>query len=82
MRIRARWGDDETKIYIGQIDRPPGSTGWEKVRQAQAAVAASVPGVRLIDTDPFPRQAADKTHLTGPGQVQLGDGFYDQYRPR
>jgi hypothetical protein len=82
MRIRARWGDDETKIYIGQIDRPPGSTGWEKVRQAQAAVAASVPGVRLIDTDPFPRQAADKTHLTGQGQVQLGDGFYDQYRPR
>ena len=82
MRIRARWGDDATTIYVGQIDRPPGSKGWEQVRRAQAAVAASTPGVHLVDTDPFPRQPADKIHLTGPGQVQLGDGFYDQYRGR
>lgn len=82
MRIRARWGDEQTRIYVGQIDRPPGTKGWDKVRQAQAAVAASVPGVHLIDTDPFPRQPADKVHLTASGQVQLGDGFYEQYRAR
>ncbi|MDO9430936.1 MAG: sialate O-acetylesterase [Phenylobacterium sp.] len=82
IRIRARWGDDQTKVYVGQIDRPPGSKTWEQVRQAQAAVAASVPDVHLIDTDLFPRQPADNTHFTGAGQVQLGDGFFDQYRAR
>lgn len=82
MRFRTRWGDEQTSVYVGQIDRPPGSKGWEKVRQAQAAVSTSVPGVHLIDTDPFPRQAADKVHFTGSGQVRLGDGFYEQYRAR
>lgn len=82
MRIRTRWGDEQTDVYVGQIDRPPGSKGWEQVRQAQAATAASVPDVDLVDTDPFPRQAADGVHLTGQGQIRLGDGFYEQYRTR
>ncbi len=82
MRIRTRWGDGQTSVYVGQIDRPPGSKGWERVRQAQAAVATAVPGVHLIDTDPLARQPADKVHFTASGQIQLGDGFYDQYSAR
>ena len=80
MRIRQRWGDGATKIYVGQIDRPPGSKGWEEVREAQAVAATKIPRVDLVDTDPFPRQPTDGVHLTGSAQVRLGDGFYELYR--
>ena len=80
MRIRQRWGDGTTKVYVGQIGRPPGSRGWEKVREAQAAAATSIPHVGLVDTDPFPRQPTDGVHFTGSAQVRLGDGFYEMYR--
>ena len=83
MHIRARWGDEQTRIYIGQIDDPPGSvTGWDEVRRAQAAVAAATPEVHLTDTDALPRQPSDGVHLTGAGQVGLGERFYELYRAR
>ena len=77
-RVRARWGDAETIIHIGQIDdHGPSGPGWRQVRKAQAAVAASDARVTLTDTDSFERQAADGTHLTAEGQARLGDGFHD-----
>lgn len=82
MRIRQRWGDDATEVYVGQIDRPPGSKGWEEVREAQAVAATTIPRVDVVDTDPFPRQPADGVHFTGSAQVRLGDGFYELYRTR
>ncbi len=79
--IRMRWGDKDTVVHIAQIDRPvPAKRGWDTVRTAQAAVAASTPGVTLIDTAPFERQPSDGTHLTAQGQVKLGDAFYEQVR--
>lgn len=80
IRIRQRWGDEATTVYVGQIDLPPGAKGWEEVRKAQAAAATSIPGVDLVDTDPFARQPADGVHFTGAGQIQLGDSFYELYR--
>ena len=73
-QVRARWGDGDTIVQIGQIDR---QAGWDAVRQAQAQVAAGDRRVTLTDTDPFERQPADGVHLTAEGQVRLGDGFYE-----
>lgn len=76
-KVRARWGDADTIVQIGQIDRP-GPAGWDTVRVAQADVVAKDRRATLTDTDPFERQVADGTHLTAQGQVRLGDGFYDR----
>lgn len=75
-QVRARWGDGDTVVQLGEIDRP-GKTGWETVREAQARAAAQDRNTTLTDTDPFERQASDGVHLTAQGQVRLGDGFYD-----
>lgn len=77
-QVRARWGDSETVVHIGQIDRHGSAEpGWETVRQAQAAVVASEAGTTLTDTDSFERQASDGMHLTAEGQMRLGDSFYE-----
>ncbi len=76
-QVRARWGDADTIVQIGQIDRP-GPAGWDAVRQAQAQVAGGDAKTTLTDTDPFERQPADGVHLTASGQVRLGDGFYER----
>ncbi|MBB3891541.1 hypothetical protein GGQ61_002269 [Phenylobacterium haematophilum] len=76
-QVRARWGDADTIVQIGQIDRP-GPAGWETVRQAQARVAGRDAKTTLTDTDPFERQPADGVHLTASGQVRLGDEFYER----
>lgn len=75
-QVRARWGDNDTIVQIGQIDRP-GPIGWEAVRRAQAQFVAADRKTTLTDTDPFERQPADGVHLTAEGQVRLGDDFYE-----
>lgn len=78
-RVRSRWGDGETVVHIGQIDRPERArAGWETVRTAQAAITAADRKTTLTDTDPFERQPSDGVHLTAQGQVRLGDGFYER----
>lgn len=80
VQVRTVWGDASTVFQIGRIDRlGEGYPGWPKVRQAQNAIAASDSRATLTDTDAFPRQPADRLHLTAEAQVRLGDGFFDAF---
>ena len=81
--VRATYGADLPfivgRLSTGQTslsDTPAEATQFNLVRNAQTAVAATLPRVSLIDTDTYGMNA-DNLHFNASGQQALGDDSAD-----
>ncbi|MEL6180820.1 MAG: sialate O-acetylesterase [Myxococcota bacterium] len=72
-RVRDDLDAPHMTVVVGQIAGP--RLPWRtQVREAQAEVARTVPGVVLVDTERLPLQF-DRLHYTAQGQWTLGEQF-------
>lgn len=77
--VRARWGDDRTRVIVGRISAYSGWADGATIRACQARYVASDSLARLVDTDSYPMQA-DNFHYNAAGQVSLGADMYAAYK--
>ncbi|HUS15739.1 MAG TPA: sialate O-acetylesterase, partial [Chloroflexia bacterium] len=76
-RVRADYGEPDLPFVIGRV-RPGPFTYAAQVRTAQANIAATKPGVALVNTDFLP-QNGDHVHFSSAGTYQLGVLFADAW---
>jgi len=77
--LRADLGVPDLPFLIGQVDPPPERyPAAAVVRAAQAALARTVPGVYLVDTDGLSRDD-DGVHYDTAGQLALGRRFAEAF---
>ncbi len=83
-RVRTDFGEPALPVVFGRISANLAMSTLlpypflDTVRAAQEAVAASVPGTVMIDTDDLP-MISDFIHFTAAGQLTLGQRFAAPY---
>jgi hypothetical protein len=77
-RFRADTHTPDLPVIFGQITPPDEWAGREIVRQAQEAIAHTVPRTCLIPTDDIPKDGRQFHHGTA-GQLMLGRRFAEAY---